>query len=115
MTDCSNKVTKSNTFWYLGDDDERQTVLIMSKVMSYTIKVKLCLVIHLMCELQSPKAAITGGDTGLSKSPKHKQTLNLWSFVLRVFNSSVKSFAPMKKDLSSNTCLSLDSCPELLP
>lgn len=83
--------------------------------MSYTIKVKLCLVIHLMCELQSPKAAITGGDTGLSKSPKHKQTLNLWSFVLRVFNPSVKSFAPMKKDLSSNTCLSLDSCPELLP
>lgn len=82
--------------------------------MSYTIKVELCLVTPLTCELQSPKAAITGGDTGLSKSPKHKQTLNLWSFVLRIFNSSAKPFAPMKKDPSNNTCLSLDSHPELL-
>lgn len=79
--------------------------------MSYRIKVKLCLIIHLTYDLQSTKAALTGGETRPSKSPKHKQTFHLWSFVLRVFNSSVKRFAHLKKDLNSNTCLSLDSRP----
>lgn len=66
--------------------------------MSYTIKKKLCLIIYLTQDLRSTKAALTGGKTRLSKSPKHKQTFNLWSFVLHVFNSSVKHFAQLKKN-----------------